>query len=62
MTYEQWRDSYSNHGMMNEAMARAAWNAAIEQASTVAFKLAPTDESGCEISAAIEELKHDLVY
>lgn len=27
MTYDEWRDEYSPHGMMNEAMARAAWNA-----------------------------------
>jgi len=26
MTFTEWREAYSQHGMMNEAMARAAWN------------------------------------
>lgn len=29
MTYDEWRDTYSKHGMMNEAMAEAAWRAAV---------------------------------
>jgi len=61
MTYEEWRDSYSMIGMMNEVMARAAWNAAIEQASSIAFKLAATHESAKETVVAIKALKHDLV-
>jgi len=26
MTFNEWREAYSQHGMMNEAMASAAWN------------------------------------
>jgi len=26
MTFNEWREAYSPHGMMNEAMARAAWD------------------------------------
>lgn len=28
MTYDEWRDTYSRHALMNEAMAEAAWKAA----------------------------------
>jgi len=35
MTFDEWRDTYSKHGMMNEAMARAAWDAAIEACAKV---------------------------
>jgi hypothetical protein len=28
MTFNEWRDTYSPHPLMNEAMAEAAWNAA----------------------------------
>jgi len=31
MTFDDWRETYSKYGMMNEAMARAAWNAAVKQ-------------------------------
>ena len=29
MTYDDWRETYSKHGMFNDAMASAAWDAAI---------------------------------
>lgn len=31
MTFDEWREAYSPHGMMNEAMARAAWKAAYDE-------------------------------
>lgn len=31
MNYDEWRDTYSRHGLMNEAMARAAWKAAVTE-------------------------------
>lgn len=33
MTYNEWREKYSPYGMFNEAMARAAWNAAVEESA-----------------------------
>ena len=30
MTFDEWRETYSNQPMMNEAMARAAWDFAVK--------------------------------
>lgn len=38
MSYDDWRDSYSPYVMYNEALGRAAWNAAIDACTSTLQK------------------------
>lgn len=43
MTYEEWRESYHPSPLMNEAMARAAWDAATSVERAACAKIADAE-------------------
>ena len=49
MTYDEWRESYCSEPLFNEAMARAAWEAATAQEREACAKVADAQRSNTNV-------------
>jgi hypothetical protein len=53
MTYDEWRESYCSEPLFNEAMARAAWEAATAQEREACAQVCDEFESDADPDAGL---------